>query len=45
MKSAGAVRRAGLSAVQKLPVLKDRFMAEARGESGQVPKLLSGFTV
>lgn len=44
-RTAGAVRRLGLSAVQKLPPLKDRFMAEARGESGQVPKLLSGFLV
>jgi 2-octaprenyl-6-methoxyphenol hydroxylase len=40
-----AARRFGLSAVQKLPVLKDRFMAEARGESGEVPKLLQGLTV
>jgi 2-octaprenyl-6-methoxyphenol hydroxylase len=40
-----AVRRFGLSAVQKLPPLKDRFMAEARGESGDVPKLLQGLTV
>jgi len=40
-----AVRRFGLSAVQKLPPLKDRFMAEARGESGAVPKLLQGLTV
>ncbi len=44
-KTASAVRRFGLSAVQKVPALKDRFMAEARGESGQVPKLLSGFLV
>ena len=44
-KTASAVRRLGLSAVQRLPAVKDRFMAEARGESGQVPKLLSGFLV
>ncbi len=44
-KTASAVRRFGLSAVQRLPAVKDRFMAEARGESGQVPKLLSGFLV
>jgi len=43
--TASAVRRFGLSAVQKLPPLKDRFMAEARGESGEVPKLLQGLTV
>jgi 2-octaprenyl-6-methoxyphenol hydroxylase len=44
-RTASAVRRFGLSAVQKLPPLKDRFMAEARGESGEVPKLLQGLTV
>ena len=44
-KAASAVRRLGLSAVDKLPPLKDWFMAEARGESGDVPKLLQGFTV
>lgn len=44
-KTASAVRRLGLSAVQRMPALKDRFMAEARGESGQVPKLLSGLMV
>lgn len=41
-KGASAVRRLGLSAVQKFPPLKDRFMAEARGESGAVPRLLQG---
>ena len=44
-KTANAARRFGLSAVQKLPALKDRFMAEARGESGEVPKLLQGMKV
>ncbi len=42
-KTASAVRRFGLSAVQALPPLKARFMAEARGESGELPKLLQGF--
>ncbi len=41
-KTAAAVRRFGLSAVDKLPPLKRMFMAEARGESGDVPKLLQG---
>jgi len=41
--TASAVRRLGLSAVQALPPLKARFMAEARGESGDLPKLLQGF--
>lgn len=36
------VRRAGLAAVQRTPLLKNRFMAEARGESGALPKLLIG---
>ncbi len=44
-KTASAARRFGLSAVQKLPPLKRAFMAEARGESGEVPKLLQGLTV
>lgn len=43
--AASAVRRFGLSAVQALPPLKARFMAEARGESGDLPKLLQGFPV
>jgi len=43
-KTASAVRRFGLSAVDKLPPLKHWFMAEARGESGDVPKLLQGIT-
>jgi 2-octaprenyl-6-methoxyphenol hydroxylase len=41
-RPASRVRRLGLSAVQKLGPLKDRFMAEARGESGPRPRLLLG---
>lgn len=44
-KTAATVRRFGLSAVDKLPMLKNWFMAEARGESGDVPKLLQGLPV
>jgi 2-octaprenyl-6-methoxyphenol hydroxylase len=44
-KTASAVRRFGLSAVQHAPMLKDRFIAEARGESGALPKLLAGLVV
>ena len=40
-----AIRRAGLATVQKMGPLKDRFMAEARGESGALPVLLTGETV
>ncbi|MBO9574855.1 MAG: FAD-dependent monooxygenase [Sphingobium sp.] len=41
-KPASLVRRMGLSAVQKMGPLKDRFMSEARGESGAKPRLLLG---
>jgi 2-octaprenyl-6-methoxyphenol hydroxylase len=44
-KTASAVRRFGISAVNTIPPLKDRFMAEARGESGDLPKLLQGLMV
>ena len=44
-KTASAVRRFGISAVNAVPPLKNRFMAEARGESGDLPKLLQGMTV
>ena len=44
-KPARAVRRFGLGAVQKIKPLKSLFMAEARGESGTVPKLLQGVGV
>ncbi|WP_176592393.1 UbiH/UbiF/VisC/COQ6 family ubiquinone biosynthesis hydroxylase [Sphingobium sp. EM0848] len=36
------VRRAGLAAVQRTSLLKNRFMAEARGRSGALPRLLTG---
>ena len=41
-KTASAVRRAGLGAVQRMPVLKRFFMDEARGEAGDLPRLLAG---
>lgn len=44
-EAASAVRRFGLSAVQRIGPLKSFFMAEARGEYGDRPKLLSGLTV
>lgn len=44
-RAASAVRRFGILAVDRLPPLKDRFMAEARGESGDLPKLLMGTMV
>nr|WP_087575939.1 UbiH/UbiF/VisC/COQ6 family ubiquinone biosynthesis hydroxylase [Sphingomonas sp. CDS-1] len=36
------VRRAGLATVQRTSLLKNRFMAEARGQSGALPRLLTG---
>jgi 2-octaprenyl-6-methoxyphenol hydroxylase len=36
------VRRLGLAGVERLPPLKARFMAEARGETGTLPSLLKG---
>lgn len=41
-RTASAVRRAGLGAVQRLPALKRFFMDEARGEAGDLPRLLAG---
>ena len=41
-KTASAIRRLGISAVNAVPPLKARLMAEARGESGDLPKLLLG---
>ena len=38
-------RRLGISAVNAIPPLKDRVMAEARGESGALPRLLQGMTI
>ncbi len=44
-KTASAVRRLGMSLIQRTPPAKAFFMAEARGESGALPKLLKGLTV
>lgn len=41
-KTASAVRRAGLGLVQRLKPAKAFFMSEARGEAGDLPKLLQG---
>jgi 2-octaprenyl-6-methoxyphenol hydroxylase len=40
--AASAIRRAGLGAVQRTPFLKRFFMDQARGEAGDLPKLLAG---
>ena len=41
-KTASAVRRLGMAAVQRTPLLKQFFMDEARGVSGDLPELLRG---
>jgi 2-octaprenyl-6-methoxyphenol hydroxylase len=41
-RTASAVRRLGIAAVDRIGPLKERFMAEARGESGELPRLLIG---
>lgn len=41
-RAPAAARRFGLAAVERVPLLKRRFMAEARGETGDRPKLLTG---
>ncbi len=44
-RAASAVRRAGMGMVERLGPLKDRLMAEARGESGEMPLLLRGLPI
>lgn len=39
-KAASAARRLGMAAVQRTPMLKDFFMNEARGVSGDLPEIL-----
>jgi 2-octaprenyl-6-methoxyphenol hydroxylase len=43
--TARAVRRLGMDVIERVPPLKRMFMAEARGESGNLPKLLQGMEV
>lgn len=44
-RSASAIRRAGLGAVQRVAPLKNFFMEQARGEAGELPRLLAGTEV
>ena len=39
-RTASAIRRFGMAGVQRIPALKRFFMDEARGMSGDLPKLL-----
>jgi 2-octaprenyl-6-methoxyphenol hydroxylase len=41
-KGPRAIRRFGLDMVSRIPPLQRRFMAEARGETGNLPRLLQG---
>jgi 2-octaprenyl-6-methoxyphenol hydroxylase len=44
-RTASAVRRFGMGLIDRIAPLKDRLMAEARGESGELPLLLRGLTI
>jgi 2-octaprenyl-6-methoxyphenol hydroxylase len=44
-RTASAVRRLGMSAVQRIGPLKNWLMSEARGENGDLPLLLRGLTI
>jgi 2-octaprenyl-6-methoxyphenol hydroxylase len=44
-RTASAIRRFGMGAVQRIGPLKNWLMAEARGESGDLPLLLRGLPV
>jgi 2-octaprenyl-6-methoxyphenol hydroxylase len=44
-RAASSIRRFGMSAIHRLGPVKDRLMAEARGESGDLPLLLRGLPV
>ncbi|HEX5185240.1 MAG TPA: UbiH/UbiF/VisC/COQ6 family ubiquinone biosynthesis hydroxylase [Allosphingosinicella sp.] len=44
-KAASAIRRFGMGLVQRIGPLKDQLMAEARGESGDLPLLLRGLQI
>lgn len=44
-RTASAIRRFGMGAVQRFGPLKRWFMSEARGETGDLPLLLRGLTI
>lgn len=44
-KAASAVRRLGMSVIDRIAPVKDRLMAEARGTSGVLPLLLRGLPI
>jgi 2-octaprenyl-6-methoxyphenol hydroxylase len=44
-RAASAIRRFGMGVVQRVGPLKSQLMAEARGESGELPLLLRGLAI
>jgi len=44
-RAASAIRRLGMGAVERIGPIKDQLMAEARGESGEMPLLLRGLPI
>jgi len=44
-KTASAIRRFGMGLVQRVGPLRDQLMAEARGETGDMPLLLRGLPI
>lgn len=44
-RTASAVRRFGMSVIDRIGPVKDRLMAEARGTSGELPLLLRGLPI
>ncbi|HEY0085535.1 MAG TPA: UbiH/UbiF/VisC/COQ6 family ubiquinone biosynthesis hydroxylase [Allosphingosinicella sp.] len=44
-KTASAVRRFGMGIIQRIGPLRDQLMAEARGETGDLPLLLRGLPI
>jgi len=44
-RAASAVRRFGMTLIDRVAPLKNRMMAEARGESGTLPLLLRGLSI
>ena len=44
-RTASAIRRFGMGAVQRFGPLKGWFLSEARGETGDLPLVLRGLTI
>ena len=44
-RTASAIRRLGMSAIERLSPIRNRLMSEARGTSGELPLLLRGLPI